>query len=131
MARTYSYDVKNVVQTINGVYLTGFADAGKVELEKNENNIEPYVGVDGIVHYSKINDRSGTATLKFASTSPSLDYLRELAENNEEFTYTLADLNENGKNIASDGCVILKNLNYIVNKAVEEVEVEIFIPYMY
>lgn len=129
--RTFTYDPELVTITVDGIFLTGFAEDSKIEAEKNENSIEPKVGVDGLVHYSKIADKTGTITLTLMNTSPSLDYIRELARTQAEFNLSLVDMNEVGQNIVSDNCVILKDANIVINKEVESVEIEIFVPYMY
>lgn len=129
--RTYTYDPELAVITVNRTYLTGFAEDSKIECAKNANTIEAIVGVDGNVHYSKNADKTGTVTMHFMSTSPSLPYLRALAREQEEFTFSLVDMNENGENIASDECVILKETDINIKKNVEGVSIEIFVPFLY
>lgn len=129
--RTYTYDPELVTVTVNGVFVTGFIENSKIEAEKNENSIEPYVGVDGLVHYAKNADKTGTITLALTNTSPSLPYLRDLARTQEEFNVSIVDMNEHGENIVSDGCVILKDADIRAGKEIEEYEIEIFVPYMY
>lgn len=131
MARTYTYDPELVTITVDGVFITGYAEDSKISAEKNENSIEPYVGVDGIVHFSKSADRTGTITLTVTNTSPSLRYLRDLARTQAEFNLSMVDMNEAGENIVSDGCVILKDGDIEIGAEVEGVEFEIYVPYMY
>lgn len=129
--RTYTYDPELATMVIDNIYITGFAEDGKIEAEKNENNINPKVGVDGIVHLSKSADKTGTIKLKLMSTSPSLPYIRDLARNQQKFNFSLIDMNEVGQNIVSDNCVILKDADIILAEEAEAVEIEIFVPYMY
>ena len=63
------------------------------------------------------------------STSPCVPAVRDLARNNQEFDFTLVDMNDNGQNIASSNCRIMKTPDYVRAKEAEEVEFEIFIPY--
>lgn len=128
--RTHSYDPEKVVITVNGVYLTGFSDKGKVEVERNEDSHFPKVGVDGGVHYAENNNITGKAKVTLMSTSPSVSFLRNMDRLKEEFTLTITDLNDVSENIASDGCRILKLPKYSAMKDVEEVEVEFFIPFL-
>lgn len=128
--KTHSYDPDKVIITVNGVYLTGFSDKGKVEVERNEDSVFPKVGSDGGVHYAKNKNITGKVKAPLMSTSPSVAYLRNLDRLEEEFTLTVVDLNDVGENIASDGCRILKLPKYSAMKEVEDVEVEFFIPFL-
>lgn len=127
--KTHTYDPEKVVVTINGVYITGFSDKGKIEIERNEDSRGVKVGVDGGNHYSINNNISGKAKLMIMSTSPSLNYIRELERTQTEFTFSVADLNDVSQNIACDDCVILKRPKTSVTKEVEEQEIEIYIPF--
>ena len=127
--KTHAYDPEKVVVTINGVYITGFSDKGKIEIERNEDSRGVKVGVDGGNHYSINNNISGKAKLMIMSTSPSLNYIRELERTQTEFTFSVADLNDVSQNIACDDCVILKRPKTSVMKEVEEQEIEIYIPF--
>ncbi len=125
------YDPALLSVRADNQYLTGYSDSGKYTAEMNEDNTLPHVGVDGEVSYAINNDRTGTLTVTFASTSPSLPYIRTLAREKRDFNVTVVDMNENGMNISSDNCRIIKEPEYKRGKEVEEVEVEIFVPYMY
>jgi hypothetical protein len=127
--KTHTYDPEKVVVTINGVYITGFSDKGKIEIERNEDSRGVKVGVDGGVHYSINNNISGKAKLTIMTTSPSLNYMRELERTQTEFTLSIADMNDVSQNVACDNCVILKRPKTAVDKDVEEQEIEIFIPF--
>lgn len=126
---TYVYDPEKVVVQMGNVYLTGFSEDGKVTVEQNEDDIIPKVGVDGIVNYTINHDKTAKAKVKLMSTSPCVPAVRDLARNNQEFDFTLVDMNDNGQNIASSNCRIMKTPDYVRAKEAEEVEFEIFIPY--
>lgn len=128
--KTHAYDPEKVVVSLNGVYITGFSEKGKVEVERNEESASVKVGVDGGVHYATNNNITGKVKLTVMTTSPSVRYLRELERSKEEFSLSIVDLNDAGENIASDGCRILKMPKYQIAKDVEELEVEIFIPFL-
>lgn len=74
-----SYDAKNVTVTVDGTYITGFAEGSFVEAEKSENTFESSVGAQGDVGISEINNPLGAITLTVQQTSPSLAYLNRLA----------------------------------------------------
>lgn len=126
---TQTYDPEKVVITINGVFITGFSDKGKVEIERNEDSRGVKVGVDGGNHYSINNNISGKAKLMIMSTSPSLNYIRELERTQTQFTFSMTDLNDVSQNIACDDCIILKRPKKSAMKEVEEQEIEIYIPF--
>lgn len=126
---TQTYDPEKVVITINGVFITGFSDKGKVEIERNEDSRGVKVGVDGGNHYSINNNISGKAKLMIMSTSPSINYIRELERTQTQFTFSMTDLNDVSQNIACDDCIILKRPKTSAMKEVEEQEIEIYIPF--
>lgn len=74
-----SYDAKNVTITVDGTYITGFAESTFVEAEKEENTFQTSVGAQGDVGISEVNNPIGTITLTLQQTSPSLAYLNRLA----------------------------------------------------
>lgn len=130
MAEVFVYDPRDCIVTVNGQYITGFSEDGKIEIEKNEDNIAHKVGVDGIVSFGVSADGTATATVKLVSTSPSIPLFRELSKTNRLFDLSIVDMNENQDNIASGDCVIVKPMTeYRGNKEVEDVEIEILIPY--
>lgn len=130
MAKTYVYDPEKIMLQINNIYLTGFAEDGKFVLEQNEDDVLPKVGVDGLVHYAINYDKTAILRIQLMSTSPQIPYLRQLARNNQEFNVTMVDLNENGENFSSDDCRIIKTPDYTRQKENENVEIEIFVPYL-
>ena len=127
---TQTYDPEKVVITINGVFITGFSDKGKIEIERNEDSRGVKVGVDGGNHYAINNNISGKAKLMIMSTSPSLNYIRELERTQTQFTFSMTDLNDVSQNIACDDCIILKRPKTSAMKEVEEQEIEIYIPFL-
>lgn len=128
--RTFVYDPDKVTVQIAGTYLTGFSDGGIVSIEQNEDDLTPLVGVEGSVHYTLNYDKTATATIPMMSTSPMIPFLRELARDNQDFNFTMIDLNDNGTTISCDECRIMKTPDYVRNKEAEEVEIEVFIPWI-
>lgn len=130
MNNVYVYDPRDCVVTIDGQYITGFAEDGKIEVEKNEENVLTKVGVDGIVSFGVSADGTATAKVKLVSTSPSIPLFRDLSKTNKLFDFSVVDMNENQDNIACSDCVITKPMTeYRGNKEVEDIEVEILMPY--
>lgn len=125
----YIYDARDVVVTLDGQYITGFAEETKVSIEKNEDNIEPVVGVDGNVHYGTNADGTATCTIHLMSTSPSLELLRELAKARKTFTFNITDMNDNAESYALNDCIIRKTMDDEKGMSPHEVEVQIYIPY--
>lgn len=128
--RTFVYDPEKVILQMGGVYLTGFSDGGKVVIEQNEDDVLPKVGVDGSVHYSINHNKTALAKIPLMSTSPLIPYIRGLTKDNEEFNFTMVDMNDNGENISCDECRIIKTPDYSRQKEAEEVEFEVFIPFL-
>lgn len=127
----YTYDARDVTVTVDGQYMTGFAEDSKVNIEKKEDNVSPKTGVDGIVSYAMSADGTGTCTMTFMSTSPSLETLRQLARDRQTFTLAITDMNDNAESYAKNDCIILKSLDDPKGyKEPDEIEVEIFIPYL-
>lgn len=130
MDNVYVYDPRDCVVTIDGQYITGFAEDGKIEIEKNEDNISTKVGVDGIVSFGVSADGTATAKVKLVSTSPSVPLFRDLSKTNKLFSLSIVDMNANQDNIACSDCVIVKPMTeFRGNKEVEDIEVEILMPY--
>lgn len=125
-----TYDPAYVLLQVNGTYITGFSEKSMIKIEKNEDNVTPYVGVRGEVNYAYSYDETGKATISLASTSPHLPYLRSIANRHIPFNFTMTDLNDNGENISADDCMIIKPPDVSREKEVEDVEIEIFIPYL-
>lgn len=77
------YDAKDVTLTVDGVYITGFADGTFIEAEKDEDNMDTSVGAQGDVVDSTINNPLGTITVTIQQTSPSVKYLTDLANSGD------------------------------------------------
>lgn len=77
MVRTY--DPKQIVLTIGGVPMGGFADGTFISIERTSDTFEKVSGADGVVSRAKLNDYSGSLALTLAQTSPSNDVLSGFA----------------------------------------------------
>lgn len=79
-----SYDAKDTVVIIDGIYITGFGE-DMVSAEKDEDLFTTSVGAQGDVVNSEINNELGTVNVTVQRTSPSKAYLFSLAKRKESF----------------------------------------------
>ena len=75
----YTFDPKLLIITFGGIPLTGFAEGTVLTIERSEDMFKEYVGASGEVSRAKSNNRTGTAKLSLAQTSPANDYLSTMA----------------------------------------------------
>lgn len=101
------YDPKDVTVNIDGTIITGFAEGTFVKCEKNEDNFAPYVGAQGEVDYAKSADKTGKITVTIKSTSPSLNYLNNLANKSSTVSAYVIDANS-GLKYGGTECVCMK-----------------------
>ncbi len=69
------YNFKDVSVSYGGVLIDGFADGDSVVIDYNREMSTEAVGADGEGAVSKLNDDSGTITLRLLQTSKSNDFL--------------------------------------------------------
>lgn len=93
MANITSYNAKDCVVTVGGVYITGLGE-DMVSGEKDEDNVSAVVGAQGDVVVNEINNDLGTITLTVQGTSPQKGYLMNLAK-----TKAMTDIWVNNKSI--------------------------------
>ena len=74
-----TYDPKQVVVSIGGVPMSGFADGTFLLVDRDEQMFSKIVGADGTTTRVKSNNRSGTMTLTLKQSSPSNDVLSGFA----------------------------------------------------
>lgn len=76
------YNPKDVRLIVNGLDITGYADGDKIKIEPvTKEDMKSFVGVDGDVSFSKVNDDRHSITFTLKEESPSnkvLDALRKL-----------------------------------------------------
>ena len=84
MGKVTTYNAKDCVVTVGGVYITGLGE-DMVTGEKDEDNISPSVGAQGDVVVNEINNDLGTITLNVQGTSPQKAYLLNLAKTKKMF----------------------------------------------
>jgi len=74
-----SYDPKEVVVTIGGVPMQGFADGTFVTINRISDAFTSVAGADGEIARAKSNDKRGELTLTLMQTSLSNDVLSGIA----------------------------------------------------
>ena len=78
MGNVTTYNAKDVVVTVDGVFITGLGE-DMVSGEKDEDNASVVVGAQGDVVVNETNNDLGTITLTVQGTSPQLPLLKNLA----------------------------------------------------
>lgn len=78
-----TYDPKKVKVIVGGVPMSGFADGTFMTVARENDSFTKVSGADGIVSRAKSNDKSGSATLTLAQTSPSNDVLTGFSQADE------------------------------------------------
>ncbi|WP_416730304.1 phage structural protein [Fictibacillus sp. JL2B1089] len=74
-----TYDPKDVTLTVDGRFITGFAEGSMVECEKDEDNFSAKVDAQGKVSVAISNNPLGTMTVTLEQTSPDVKYLNAIA----------------------------------------------------
>ncbi len=74
-----TFDPANVIISIGGVPMSGYADGTFVMVARDEDAFTKVSGADGEVSRAKSNNRSGTLTLTLMQTSMSNDILSAIA----------------------------------------------------
>lgn len=79
-----TYNPKDCVVTVGGVYITGLGE-DMVSCEKDEDNFSAAVGAQGDVVVNQSNNQLGTITVTVQGTSQQKAYLMGLAKTGELF----------------------------------------------
>lgn len=125
-ARVYNPDLVSIA--LGTMFLTGFAEDTKVDIEKNEDDVYTTVGIDGDTTYSESADKTAKAKISLMTSSRCLPRLYEIVRNREAFTLSIIDMNDDSENVVCDNCRILKRPNKVIKKQAETIEFEVFIP---
>lgn len=122
-----AFDIRKVTTVVDGVFLTGHSTDSKVKAERMEDTQMEYIGVDGEVDTSINANNAGIIKVPLKSTSPSIRYLNKLANSRAIFPISSVDLNVNGVNATGTGAFVRKPMFPDKNKAISDVEFEIFV----
>lgn len=127
----YPYDPLKVTVTINGRIMTGFKDS-LITAARNEDIVIPQAGVQGDFSLSENANESGKISMSFMSTSPSLQFLRNLAQNREWVSIMISDVNDTDDiKIHSENGRILKVADAPRGKQETGVAVDVFVPQLF
>jgi hypothetical protein len=124
---TTTYDFKKVSVIIDGVIITGFMDGEVIEVEKNEDDVTPHVGVDGEVTYAESADQTGKIKLTLKQTSASLPFLQQLRKSKKIFPAQIVDSNNGTYRTGGSEARIVKMPPRKWGGEVQGVEVEIHV----
>lgn len=80
-----TYDPAQVIITIGGSIMSGFADGTFITIERETDTFTKVSGADGVISRAKSNDKSALLTITLAQTSPSNDAL-SILHNVDELT---------------------------------------------
>lgn len=122
------FDPNLVSIALGNMFLTGFAEDAKVEVEENEDDTLTNVGIGGDVTYTENADNTAKAKISLMTSSACLPRVYELAKNRESFPLSIIDMNDDTENIVSEDCRIIKRPTKVVKKQAETIEFEVFIP---
>ncbi len=95
-----NYDPKNVVVTVDGTVLTGYAEGTFVTCEKEEDNYTTVVGADGTTTRARVNNNIGNITVTLKSTSPSNRFLSIRARRRSTMPVYVSDRNQDSRVLA-------------------------------
>ena len=73
------YDARKVTVTVDGQFITGFAEGTFVTASKDEDGFEPSISAQGDVGVAVRNNTLGTIEITLNQTSPSINFLDQLA----------------------------------------------------
>lgn len=124
MAR--NYDPREVNVIVDGMYITGFAEGTMVTAGKDEDDFSVTYGAQGDYSIAESHNRLGTVTLTLQSTSPSLPFLRQLANRRRVFPCYVVDSNDSSRVVAGGSeARVLKSPGFERGNEIGETEVEI------
>ncbi|NMB25456.1 MAG: DUF3277 family protein [Firmicutes bacterium] len=126
------HDPREVIVTVNGTEIVGFAEGTFVEGEQNEERFATHVGAKGEVTWVRNADDTGLITLTLKHNSPSNAYLHEQYksqdEDGAEISISVQDRNFDGDvSVSGSEAKIAKLPNFARGAEVEEVEWEFLV----
>ena len=99
-----TYDPQQVVITVDGTAIGGYADGTFISIEREEESFSKVVGADGAAARSKATNRSARITLTLMQTSPSNEFLSMLLardERNNSGVFAVIVKDKDGNTIAT------------------------------
>ncbi|KZN96163.1 hypothetical protein AZI98_08855 [Aeribacillus pallidus] len=122
MPEIRTYDATNVTVTVDGKFITGFAEGSFVECEKDETNFDVKVSAQGDVSIAKRNNTLGTITITLSQTSPSVSFLDSLANSGKMFPISVISNNEVKEKVYGTKAMVEKPANKTFSDEAEDRE---------
>jgi len=94
-----TYDSKDCNLVVGGVVITGMAEGTWISAERSEDDFTEHVGAHGEVTLAESNNFTGEITFTLEATSPSNNYLYDLAKRRGDraiVSAAIVDTNEHG-----------------------------------
>lgn len=122
MSQVRSVDARDTSVNLGSRFLTGFAEGSFVEWEKDEDNFNAKVDAFGDVAVAITNNTLGTITITLSQTSPSLPYIKQLANSRAMFPIWVTTPDEK---VGGTQAMVVKSPSGTLSDEVEDREVEI------
>lgn len=122
MTQVRTYDARDASVNIASRFITGFAEGSFVEWEKDEDNFNAKVDAFGDVAVATTNNQTGTITLTVSQTSPSLPFLKRLANARTMFPVWV---NTPDEKVGGTQAMFVKSPSGTLSDEVEDREFEI------
>ena len=123
------YDPTQVIVTIPGHTVRGFADGSMIKAEFDQDQNTVYIGTKGEGRFVKSANRSGTVTIRLGSFSPSNGIIAGFELADLPFFIKVGDKNSNFDKFFADSCKVKKIPAY--EKGKEETENEWVFSFIY
>lgn len=127
MPKVITFDPKDVTVIYDGLVITGFAEDGMIEAEKNEDNMIPHVDILGNVSVAINADNTGKVTIPLNYTSPFIKILSDKANSHTIAPFSVVNMNENGVDISATQAFVIKPPDIKVSKEIDSTDVEFFL----
>lgn len=129
---TDTYDPRNVIVTVNGTEIVGFAEGSMVEGEKREDRYSAHVGAKGEVTFGRSADDTGVVKITLKHNSPSNGFLMDVYKEQDEpdtfVTVAVQDRNFDGEvGLSGSQAKIVKAPNFVRGAEVEDTEWEFLV----
>lgn len=121
------YDAKKVDLIVDGMNVTGFAKDSFVEAEKDEETVTTHVSAQGDVGVAINNHSLGKFKIKLNQTSPSINFLVDLARKSKMFPAWLISNNDVKEKSGGTKAMVSKVPKMEFGKEITEREFEILI----
>lgn len=120
-----TYDASQTTVTVDGRFLTGFAEGSFVEWEKDEENFDTKVSAQGEVGVAIRNNTLGTITVTLMQTSPDVAFLKKLANTRKVFPIWVQTSGDTKEKVGGTQAMVKKTPDGTLSDEIEDREFEI------